>query len=106
MNPGPGRGPGKTAVQGARLMKTNRHMWIAMCCVLFAGVVSLSVQSATQKSKSHKKKPGPSPNFVAHKFTPSCDSPSYPAPTPQESLGIDASCDLPGSGGAEANQNK
>src|SRR5215471_1148607 len=108
MNPGLKPGvKGKLPFKGERPMKANRHVWIAVCGVLvFASVVSLSVQSATQKSKSRKKKPGPSPNFVAHKFTPSCDSPSYPTPAPQASLGIDAACDLPGSGGAEANQNK
>jgi hypothetical protein len=38
-------------------------------------------------------------------FTPTCSSPSFPAPAPAVPLGIDQGCGLEGSGGAEAAQN-
>src|SRR5215469_10463095 len=86
-------------------MKSTRLLCAVICgTFVVAGVVSQSAQSATQIKPRSRKAAG-NPNFVAHAFTPSCSNPSYPAPAPEASLGIDGQCDLPGSGGAEADQN-
>jgi hypothetical protein len=84
-------------------MKSQWRLCIALCFALLA--TNLSNPAASQTKRPRSRTRSTTSQTSSGPFTPSCDSPSFPQPAPSSGLAIDSSCGLPGSGGAEANQN-
>jgi hypothetical protein len=56
------------------------------------------LQKSSTKPKAAKPKAKPAPAFKPTKFTPACDSPSFPTPAPATSPEIDSQCGINGIG--------